>query len=536
MKELRKSQLSVALGAALATMAMVPVTGYGATFDAKKGYYVADDGGDTVIYPAFTAVGNNTTAFSLTNTGARSVAVKVRFREQKNSMDVWDTIVFLSAGDKWDFFVRAGENGVPEVNIDPNDETCTMVPPTPTKPNGFPSPFRKTVKVSDDDWNAGVATVGHVEVIGMMDLTHAVAMYGNFVLSLNAAIEAKNELIPGFANLEGCEALRNVFSTAAGVAEDDVHGLLFAADAPNDLIGRWLINGGDNTGIEAGNEAILIANLFKHPYRAAQSSELCASDIYSWGTSCNERQTAYTWDEMQLDHPHLGDARNWKLRHIDYGLGADWLMGDWSNNPANSVGADWIVSFITRYTHTDFLDCNKADGKEWCYVKGDGTPEDYPSYNPFAKIVSNEDGYPKVPVSCLPAGLWVTDIDERVAQVVASPDDLYGLCNEVNIFTIAKDGEVVRDSLIQQNTGPFARKIQRYETLDAVRGWAEMQLLWPGLQADDGIGAVAGELFILRNTANPDQNNATLSNLQKRTYDYCGEGKKCPVPVSESED
>lgn len=524
MKELRKTQLSVALGAVLATMATVPVTAYGVTLDADTGWYRADDGGDAVLYPAYTTVGNNTTAFSLTNTGNRSIAVKVRFREQKNSMDVWDTIVFLSAGDKWDFFVRAGQNGVPEVNIDPNDETCTMVAPTATKPNGFPSPFRLSNLVSKADWDAGVATVGHVEVIGMMDLTHAQTIYGSGgifnTLWLNAAVEAKNELIPGFANLRGCDALRDVFGSASDAAPS-IHGILFAFDAPNDLIGRWLINGGDNTGIEAGNEAILIANLFDYPYFAAQSSELCAQ---SEG-SCNWAETEYSWDNLQLDHPHLGDVENGKLANINRALGADWLMGDWSNNPANAVGADWIVSFITRYTNIDYLDCNKADGKEWCFVKGSGTPTDYPSNNPFAKI--SEGGDPK-PVSCLPAAMTVTDIDEVVAAPVASPDDLYALCNEVNIFTIAKDGEVVRDSLIQQNTGPFARNILRYETLGASRGWAEMQLLWPGFE--DGVGAVAGELFILRNTANPDQNNATLSNLQKRSYHEC-DGGRCPEAV-----
>ena len=221
-----------------------------------------------------------------------------------------------------------------------------------------------------------------------------------------------------------------------------------------------------------------------------------------------------------MEHPHLGDAEFAKLANIDNGLGADWLMGDWSNNAANFVGADWIASFVSRYTHTDYLDCNKADGKEWCWVKGATAQtvqtRTYPPTNPFASSSVTNDSKTYVPVSCLPSSLWVLDVDERVAQPVASPTDLPALCNEVNIFTIAKVGEDVRDSLIQQNGGLFPRNILRYETLDAVRGWAELQLLWPN-RSGDGVGAVAGELFILRNTASPDQNNATLSNLQKWT-------------------
>ena len=534
MKALRKTQLSVALGAALTTMAAAPLTAYGFSLVATSGNLVGNDGGDTLIYPFFTAVGNNTTAFSLTNSFNKSIAVKVRFREQKYSMEVWDTIVFLSAGDKWDFFVKRNASGVPEVNIDPADETCTMVPPTGPNGNGFPTPFRSSSLVSAEDWAAGVATVGHLEVIGMMDLTKAYVDYaignGNIIdLSLAAAIEAKNNLIPGYPNLKGCDALRAVFGSSA-----NLEAITGATDAPNDLIGRWLINGGSTSGIEAGSEALPIQDLFSAPYFAAQSTELCTGSSGNCNdpafnpTANNGLQASsilknqYGWSPYQLDHPHLGDSAS--LANIDRGLEAQYLMGDWSNNPTNDVGADWITSFVTRYAYIDKLDCNKADGTEWCFVQAysKDSPK-YPTYNPFidASKLTPGTSYYATPVSCLKGVLNVWDFDERMARPVASPDDIYDLCNEVNVFTMALEGDVVRDSLIQQNTGPFARKIMRFESLDAERGWAELELLWPTLRSTNPAivrsAATMGNLFILRNTASPDQNNATLTNLQKWT-------------------
>ena len=551
MKALRKTQLSVALGAALATMAVAPLTAYGFSVvaDGTPQLIVGNDGGDALIYPFYTTVGNNTTAFSLTNTYNKAIAVKVRFREQRYSMEVWDTIVFLSAGDKWDFFVKRNASGVPEVNIDPADETCTMVPPSGPNGNGFPTPFRSSSLISAEDWAAGVATVGHLEVIGMMDLTNAyvdLSVNGMNILdiSLAQAIEAKNNGIAGYANLSGCDALRSVFGNSKTVAS--IQG---AADAPNDLVGRWLINGGGSSGIEAGSEALPIQDLFGAAYFAAQSSELCsggtgncADGSFSGpaptknGVAANIIKNQYSWSAQQLDHPHLGDTTNANLANIDQALEAQVLIGDWSNNPTNDVGADWITSFVTRYAYIDRLDCNKADGQEWCYVQAATVTAPvttkYPTRNPFIDSslltpinvgTPTTSSYYATPVSCLRGVLNVWDIDERRARPVASPDDIYSLCNEINVFTIALEGDLVRDSLIQQNTGPFARQIMRFESLDAERGWAELELLWPTLRSTSPeivrSAATMGNLFILRNTASPEQNNATLTNLQKWTDD-----------------
>ena len=86
------------------------------------------------------------------------------------------------------------------------------------------------------------------------------------------------------------------------------------------------------------------------------------------------------------------------------------------------------------------------------------------------------------------------------------------LCNEVNVFTFAADGGAApRDSLIQTNE---RRMVLGFKNLDAIRGWAEMDLNW---NDDDDYewGTVGGLIFTTRATDDPNHNNGSITEIKK---------------------
>lgn len=83
MKNMRKSRLSVALGAVLGAATMVPATShaFSVNLDPWINEIVTEDSGDVLIFPFYTTANGASTTFVVTNTSQQTVAAKVRFRD-----------------------------------------------------------------------------------------------------------------------------------------------------------------------------------------------------------------------------------------------------------------------------------------------------------------------------------------------------------------------------------------------------------------------------------------------------------------------
>jgi hypothetical protein len=548
----RKSYLSLAVGATLAgaAAAPMPASAVSLVVDGAGGAFSADDSGDFLAYPFYTVANGTRTSFSLTNTSDHAIAVKVRFREQQYSMDVWDTIVFLSPFDKWDFFVQQSPDdpNTPQVVIPATEETCTMI-----EPGGFPSKFR----TSSFNGGSGVLngpengrwTVGHAEVVGMVVLDGAEYSAGGAELDLGEMTKVKNNV--GDFGITGCSVLRDAFAnngnlnkvTFPGPASGSVLGQGPFHDVPNVLIGRYLIDGGENSGVEAGDAAIPVKDLFLRGFPVAQSPAACASarsrENPANGNDNPRCSSAYAWDQAQWDHPHLGDMVNLGFYDLDDLTEALALQGDWSNNAANMVGTDWIVSFWDKYVYLDFTNCLfNTDEKAWCDVTPPyrtGQPYELAalgfcgSLSPFnddiGSVPRSTISCDEAPAACLDLAALGWDIDEQQAFTPVSPGNGLEICNEVNVLSFANydpatDSFDLRPSLIQQQEDsgtPFARTVIAWNTLEDVRGWADLALKWPNMGAlfpDEIYGAATyGAGFMIRNTVDATQNNASLTPL-----------------------
>ena len=562
MKMLRKRPLSLAVGAAtLALAALTPgaMASSVVVNDTPMTILDTDDSGDGLIFDMFSTVSNVVgaseetirTTFSITNTKDLAIVIKVRFREQQYSMDVWDALVFLSPYDKIDLVVsRTPGNPVPVVSAPSTEDTCTSLWSTVLDKNDWAGQgqFRENVPFNAEadraDKNAGRWTVGHMEVIAMANIDAATYQDTGWPLavSLRDATIAKNQQLV-FGNLYGCDILKQAFTSSTEVGK--IKG---ATDAPNVLIGRYLIDASGTNALEAGDTPVVLRDTFTSAFLVPQTSASCASDGNQWCRSF------YGWDVAMWEHPHLGDIPNLGIYSIEDALEARILQGDWSNNLANNVGTDWIISFVTKYVYMDRKDCDNdpATPNGWCYV----LPPLHPNFtdqvvyvgsiNPFTnKIGSVTGGWGSLstassgqstPHTCLGASIAGWDIDEVPAYSGVSPGGDFEICNEINVLSMglclaggAGNCTIfdVRDSLIQQNSGPYARKVVPFvidaDAAGVTRGWAEMQLKWPGasldldVEADEFGAATNGNLFLVRNStaAMDSKNNASYQPLAR---------------------
>jgi len=78
--------------------------------------------GEALLYPYYTARGGNNTLLSVVNTTTNAKAVKVRFREAKNSEDVLDFNLYLSPYDVWTAAVVQNGAGARLIT---GDASCT---------------------------------------------------------------------------------------------------------------------------------------------------------------------------------------------------------------------------------------------------------------------------------------------------------------------------------------------------------------------------------------------------------------------------
>lgn len=477
MKRNPKSRLGLAVGAALGVACLAPATSFGWSIDTENGALVADSAGDTLLFPIYTVAEGAKTAFSVTNTSmTQTVAAKIRFREQVHSMDVLDFIVVLSPNDKFDFWVTQGAE-TPRMAW--NDNTCVVGPSSSGVQSFVPAGQNQFVETNEQ------MSVGHLEVLGMADLSQT-------TLAADALHNANG--VP--ADCGALVAALGSQTEVAALIAGEYGGPL--QDVDNVLVGRYVITDADG-GIEAGSDAYAIRDTNFGLY--AQSGRVCTTNcVTNIGAVLPGDQTTptYAWSKDEWSHPHLGEMAF--FTGFQTALTADWVGGDWSNNPANFVGVDWVISFPSKYTYLDYI------AGKWTLLAN--TPA------PISGTPSAWTGADTTDLCLLDNALDVYDTEEQETEegVSVSPGfkTQYDICNELNVMTLYAEGQVPRPSVIQTSA---RRNAIQFTGLDAVRGWAAMELSWgPGANG----GAIGGIVFTQRSTVDPAFANGSITELQKR--------------------
>ena len=147
--------------------------------------------GQVLLYPYYTINGDNMTLLSVVNTADEAKAVKVRFLESQNSVEVLDFNLYMSAYDVWTASIEPQPEGRMDKSCDPNpgdatdvyctgpvlvvadDENTCMVPAFPKMQSFLPFAYQKFGDFDGDGGSQDQSRMneGHFEMIEMGVLT-----------------------------------------------------------------------------------------------------------------------------------------------------------------------------------------------------------------------------------------------------------------------------------------------------------------------------------------------------------------------------
>jgi hypothetical protein len=197
--------------------ALAGLSALGATGVAQAVSVNADGLGQALIYPYYTvrdaaAGAPYNSLLSVVNSTASAKAVKVRFLEGKNSREVLDFNLYLSAKDVWTAAIIPTTDGA---GIFTADKSCTT--PVVSSSAASPSAFVNFAYSGSNDDKAGTSLdrtrEGYVEIIEMGNVTGATAAAVTHASGVPACTPlggASADTVPGNGGLFGGITLINV--------------------------------------------------------------------------------------------------------------------------------------------------------------------------------------------------------------------------------------------------------------------------------------------------------------------------------------
>jgi len=343
-----RSSVSLAVAAAL-----VCTAGASSVATAQTTPAISDTGlGQALIAPYYTVNGNWQTNFNLMNTSDRTVAVKVRFREHKNSRDVLDFTVIMSPWDAWTAFLQDTPAG-PMLRT--NDQTCT----SPTVIDQVLMSSEAYTPPYDDNGGSGVGRMrsGYVEFLVMgvaPDETLPVPENAKHVDGIPVDCDAVDAAFIATEAFwaEGTDPLDPIYNanpdgilnplagsgnpTARDSFADPATACAEVAPAAqvqclNPLKGNvtWLNVG---TGTGAGGDMVAVSDWLTENQVTAQQ--------FPWFLEPTLASSGGLWTVAGV---------------VDFetSINAAATLNEWANNPDNGAATEMVLTFPTKAYHVD---------------------------------------------------------------------------------------------------------------------------------------------------------------------------------------
>ena len=404
--------------------------------------------GQALVYPYYTVQGGYNTYMSVVNTTTRAKAVKVRFREGKNSKEVLDFNLYLSPNDVWTAALGAADaTATSPAILVTGDKSCTA----PQIPAGGIA-FRNFSYVGTGNTDGGPTTLdrtreGYFEVIEMANLTGAAAtavthVNGTpanclFVQPENGFTQATNAafLTPPSGGLTGTYQLINVPA-----------GLNFGGNAT--ALAQFSSSVGTaNIFTDIGNEFTNLGSA-NPPVAVTVANNSQPPAVSGPGTTTYVATYANGWDAVSATIMH------------------NTVINEYSLDAATKSATDWVLTFPTK-NH---------------YV----SPPLTTALAPFTNVFG-------VNGSCEPISLTIfnreeaTPVSANQTQFSPLPPGVTGpaLCWEAQVVSFVGQGATTPTAstvLASQNFNSVSTPFQN--------GW--MQIGFTGTGALTGLSSVAG--------------------------------------------
>lgn len=237
---MKKSTLALSIAAAIGSLGLAGAAN--AAMEVNAGGI-----GHQLVFPYFSAQGDNATLMSITNTDTvNGKLVKVRFRGAANSDDLYDFQVLLSPGDIWTAAVsKDATTGL--ARLATSDKSCTL----PASVNSTFNTNRLDPSATDEA-KANGTREGYVEVITMGNIPPLAS-----TLSADVAATSLFKTVKHVAGVAPCAAavLSEKLGTKAGDKTADTLNELVAPTTG--LTGDWIILNQANTAAWSGSATAL---------------------------------------------------------------------------------------------------------------------------------------------------------------------------------------------------------------------------------------------------------------------------------------
>ena len=334
MKSMRQSPIHAAVAAALVGLAGVVGTADAAVLS-QTGT------GQALIFPYYTVNAGWITTVNVMNTSEKTLAVKMRLHEKKNSRDVLDFVIIMSPNDVWTGWLQASD-AVSAPQLFTNDNTCT----SPLVVNGAKGSEVAYSGQFDDTGGTGTMRMrdGYVEMLVM-----GVAASGQEDLEANVvAYNAKHVDKDGVLTPRDCAKVNATFvaranwapgvnptaTTGGGSGDPTAVGFLTTPTlTDNPLKGNvsWLQVG---TGAGAGSTAIAVSE---------------------WADPTKNYVTAQNFPWF-LEPTFASNAGLWTVtgvKEFENAVTYQATLNEWADNGATGAVTDWALTFPTKAYHVD---------------------------------------------------------------------------------------------------------------------------------------------------------------------------------------
>ena len=300
--------------------------------------------GQVLLFPYYTAQGNEETLLTVVNTTGNGKVVKIRFREAYNSREVLDFNIYMSKYDVWTGKVLNNNGTAALVTY---DNTCTVPKLTVGSPISFRTYNYDGSKAASgypaDGAPTGVDRTleGYVEIIEM-------GVPDDSAPTWDADNLGRGDGVPDYQHVSGtpqnCDTMVNnwkpghVWAGAANTGMNPPNGGIFGSLA--------IIN--VQTGTEVAVAATALNNVYDAPKHAdpgdenptlGQASPPVSDVVDDTGGAGGVNIISDTW-------PTGIDA-------VSAVLMAQHVYNEYTVNPAVEAESAWIVTFPTKWAYVD---------------------------------------------------------------------------------------------------------------------------------------------------------------------------------------
>ena len=410
--------------------------------------------GQVLLFPYYTAQGNEETLLTVVNTTDKGKIVKIRFREAYNSREVLDFNIYMSKYDVWTGKVLNNNGTAALVTY---DNTCTV----PKLSVGSPISFRtynydgsKSAGYPADGAPTGVERTleGYVEIIEM-----GVPDDNNPTWDADNA--GAGDGIPDYQHVDGtpqnCDTMVNNWKTGgvwAGGANTNVNapsGGIFGSLA--------IIN------VQAGTEVAVAATALNNVYNAPKHSDP-GDENPTLGAASPPVSDVVVDTGGAGAVTVISDTWTKAIDAVSAVLMAQHVYNEYTVNPAVEAESAWIVTFPTK----------------GAYVDQTNDRVDSPFTQSFFEA-DNASGHVGRGKACEPVDVVAYDREEhfKTAELDFSPRPPGGgfeLCYEANVIQFG-----------QSNVFSASNTVSTLSNLPGNAGWVDMSFTAAGHKLEDTV-------------------------------------------------